>query len=71
MIFLHHLPRDLKDLVSIQLQQLEAMELAKFTDVIWDVSYAKKTVLAAISLAPAEEENASVEDTALEKKWYG
>ena len=32
-VFLHCLPGDLKDLVAVQFQQLEAMELAKF---IWD-----------------------------------
>ena len=32
-MFLHGLPGDLKDLVAVQFQQLEAMELAKF---IWD-----------------------------------
>ena len=35
-VFLHRLPGDLKDLVAIQFQQLEAMELAKFADVIGD-----------------------------------
>ena len=29
-VFLHRLPGDLKDLVAVQFQQLEARELAKF-----------------------------------------
>ena len=32
--FLHRLPGELKDLVVVQFQQLEAMELAKFADII-------------------------------------
>ena len=41
-IFPHCLTGDLKDLVAAQFQQLEAMELAKFADVIWDARNAKK-----------------------------
>ena len=33
-VFLHRLPGDLKDLVAVQFQQLGAMELAKFADII-------------------------------------
>ena len=33
-VFLHCLPGDLKDLVAVQFQQLGAMELAKFADII-------------------------------------
>ena len=41
-IILHPLPVDLKDLVAVQLQQLEAIELAKFADAIWDARNAKR-----------------------------
>ena len=33
-IFLHHLPRDLKDLVVVQFHQLGVVELARYADVI-------------------------------------
>ena len=66
-IFLHRVPRDLKDLVAVQFQQLAPMELAKFADVIWDARNSKKTVVAAISLAAVEEETSCGEETALEK----
>ena len=81
-IFLHPLPGDLKDLVAVQFHQLGVMELAKFSDVIWDTRNSKKTVVAAIQPATLEEEITMGEETALEKaveaftihnkkKWHG
>ena len=61
-VFLHRLPGDLKDLVAVQFQQLEAMELAKYTELIWDVRNAKKAVVRA---APTEEDSAPKEELAL------
>ena len=61
-MFLHGLPGDLKDLVAVQFQQLEAMELAKYTELIWDVRNAKKAVVRA---APTEEDSAPKEESAL------
>ena len=66
-IFLHRLQGDLKDLVAVQFQQLEAMELAKFADFIWDAKNTKKAVVAAVRTAPSEEDSVPMEETALEK----
>ena len=52
MVFLHRLPGALKDLVAVQFQQLEAMELANFTDIIWDARNSKKAVVAAVRTVP-------------------
>ena len=66
-IFLHHLPRDLKDLVAVQFQQLGAMKLAKFADIIWDARNSKKAVVAEVTTTPMEDDSAPMEETALEK----
>ena len=62
-IFLHCLPGDLKDLVSVQFHQLEVREPAKFADIIWDTRNSKKTVVAAVQPATLEDE------TTLERRW--
>ena len=54
-------------MVAIQFQQLEAMKLAKFTDIIWDARNSKKVVVAVVRTAPAEEATAPTEETTLEK----
>ena len=53
-IFLHRLPRDLKDLVAVQFHQLGVVELARYADFIWDARNSKKTVLAAVQPATVE-----------------
>ena len=81
-IFLHHLPGDLKDLVAVQFQQLAALELVKFADVIWDARNTKKTVVASVRPPTKEEKTTQGELTALgkavaaltihnKKKWHG
>ena len=66
-IFLHQIPKNLKDLDAVQFQKLEAMELAKFAEFIWDARKVKKTLVAAIRAAPEEEDIAPAEKLALEK----
>ena len=63
----HRLPGDFKDLVAIQFQQLGAMELAKFTDIIWDTRNSKMAVVATVRMALSEEDTAPTEKIALEK----
>ena len=81
-IFLHRLPGDLKDLVAVQFHQRGVMELARYTDVIWDARNSKKTVVAAVQPATLEEETTLGKETALDravaalnihtkKKWHG
>ena len=41
-IFLHLLPRDLKDLLAVQFHQLGVVELARYADVIWDASHCRR-----------------------------
>ena len=66
-VFLHRLPWDLKDVVAIQFQQLKAMELAKFADIIWDARNSKKAVVTVVRTAPTEEATAPMEEKTLEK----
>ena len=81
-IFLHYLPRDLKDLVVVQFHQLGVVELARYADVIWHARNSKKTVVAAVQPATVEGETTNGKETALDravaaltihakKKWSG
>ena len=47
------------------------MELAKFANIIWDARNSKKAVVAVVRKAPAEEDTAPMEETALEKAVAG
>ena len=51
-IFLHQIPKNLKDLDAVQFQKLEAIELAMFADIIWDARSSKKVVVAAVRTPP-------------------
>ena len=66
-MFLHKLPSDMKDMVAVQFDTLQAKDLAAYADTIWNARNAKKTTVAAVTATDGEVKAAAGEESALEK----
>lgn len=60
-LFLHRLPKDMKELVALQFTTLAAKELAQYADAIWDSRNAKKATVAAVATTEVTEEGSALE----------
>ena len=66
-MFLHKLPSDMKDMVALQFNTLQAKDLAAYADTIWNARNAKKTTVAAVTANDGEVKAVAGEESALEK----
>ena len=52
-VFLNRLPADMRDMVAVQFQSLEAKQLAQYADAIWDARNSRKATVAAVACPEA------------------